>query len=931
MKDGEQIMKNRRSCCLLLLAAGVITGLLLIFSTEAVSAKTTKGRTLKVAFPELEGISETDANGKHTGFFVDYLNEIAKYTDWKYEYIPVDNESLISNFMEGRYDLMGGAFYSPAFEEFFAYPDYNMGRSRAVLMCRRDDESLKSYDLATLNGKTIGVFEKATDKIRHLNEFLDSNELDCQLKYYGSEDMGSAGNLYRQLRDKEVDMLLGNDLEGGGEFRMVASFQAQPYYIVTTVGNTELLDELNMAFEHILESTPDFADKAYNANFPDANLTDMQLNDKEEQYIKDKKMLRVAVPENWHPLFCRDTPTEEHKGMLPVLFDRISEFTGLQFTYVFGDNYTESLRMVEEGEADILGVYLSGEEEAFSDGFALSQTYISLSNMVMKHKSVSYPGEGLVCGVKRGRNLPDDFKAKKVIIYDRASEMLEAVNSGEVDYIYGASAMLEQEMQNHRYLNVVPVTQASDSTDVAFAVARPVTPELLTILNKAIGSISAEDRELMLNQNMVSMGYKNLSLQELLYANPVAFILIFGCVLVLVAAGIMLIIKSRMKNTLMQSQLEAAEAKSQAKSEFLSQMSHEMRTPMNAIVGLTDLIDMEQDLPGEAKAKLKKIQRSSQYLLSLINDILDMSKIENRKMKIEKENFYLPVLMDDLQEMMSIQSEKKGLRFQAFCSIKHEYLMGDAIRLRQVLTNLLSNAIKFTSPGGEITLCAEETACDGKEAEFHFSVKDTGVGIPPEAQERIFTAFEQLEPLTSRNAGTGLGLPISRNLVQMMGGDIHVISEPGKGSEFYLNLRFPLGTEEKSPDEENWNLEGLKVLLAEDNDLNAEIASELLAIQKIEVNRVADGQEAVDMFKASAPGEYQAVIMDIRMPIKDGYEAAREIRDSQRPDAGVPIIAMTANSFREDEEEAMRAGMDAFVPKPVEPGRLFSALQELCR
>ena len=195
-----------------------------------------------MAFSQLEGLSETDQDGRHKGMIVDYLDEIAKYTGWEYEYIPVENDDIISNFLEGQYDLMGGTFYSSGFEEYFAYPDYNTGRSRAVLLCRWDDDRLLGYDLATLNGKTIGVYDRAGDKIRHLKEFLASNDLECRLKYYTYEDM-QEGNLYEKLRSGEVDMLLGNDLETGGEFRMVASFQAQPYYIVTTVGNTEILEE----------------------------------------------------------------------------------------------------------------------------------------------------------------------------------------------------------------------------------------------------------------------------------------------------------------------------------------------------------------------------------------------------------------------------------------------------------------------------------------------------------------------------------------------------------------------------------------------------------------------------------------------------------------------------------------------------------------
>lgn len=928
-------MNNKKAFWVRNFVAGMMICLFICLSARVVDARALETHTLKVAFPELEGISETDQFGRHTGLLVDYLNEIAKYTDWEYEYMPVDNEELISNFLDGKYDLMGGTFYSPGYEEYFAYPDYSTGISRGVLLCRRDDDSLRGYDLTSLNGKTIGVYEKAVDKIHYLQEFLSSNKLDCELKYYTYEDMEGTGNLYRQLREGKVDMLMGNDQEIGGEFRMVTSFRAQPYYIVTTLGNSEVLNELNTALQHVLESTPNFAEQTYNANFPDVKLADIQLNDSELDYIAKNETVVVAVPANGHPLYYCDNPSEQPEGMLPELLENISRFTGLQFSYRIAGNYMESVKMAEQGEADILGAFLGDQEQAFSYGLALSQTYINLNNIVLKNKNTIYPGQGLTCGILEGCILPADLKAEDIRSFKTPREMMEAVNTGRVDYIYGMSAMLERELQRRRYLNVVPISQATESTNVAFAIARPAQPELLTILNKAIGNISTEEINTMLNKNLVSTDYTGMSLHDMVYANPVAFLLFFGCVLVICSAGILFIIKSRMKNALMQSQLDAAEAKSEAKSEFLSQMSHEIRTPMNAIVGLTDLASMERDIPPELGEKLKKISSSSKYLLALINDILDMSRIEKGKITIEQKNFSISAVLAEIREMIEVQTEQKDIQFQVQCKIGHEWLEGDAMRLRQILLNLLSNAIKFTPAGGTVTLNAEETASDEKKAQYHFFVRDTGVGIAPEDQERIFIAFEQAVSFASYSAGTGLGLPISRSFARMMGGDIQVKSEQGKGSEFYMTLCFPLGTEEKKIEsaeaKQQWNVAGMRILLAEDNDLNAEIAQELLKTQGIDVCRAADGQEAVDLFCASAPGEFQAVLMDIRMPNKDGHQAAREIRASGRLDAYLPIIAMTANSFVEDKEAARAAGMNDFVPKPIEPGTLFSVLQNCCR
>lgn len=911
--------------------AVLMMGILLFLCAGKVMAASpdSENRVLKVAFPVSQGISEIDEYGEYKGLLVDYLNEIAKYTNWEYEYIEVDAEDLIDNFLKGQYDLMGGTFYSAGWEKYFAYPQFNTGRSMATLLGRKDDDSLQSYNVASLNGKTIGVYEKAEDKIRYLKEFLTSNDLDCKLHYYAKAEMGEEGNLFDQLRSGEVDMILDNETESAVEFRRVASFQSQPYYIVTTVENDEVLDELNMALGHILESDPEFGEEIYDVNFPDTKLADMQLNEEELSYVSRKKTVSVAVVKSWHPLFCLGNDSEHHDGLIPDVLNQISEFSGLEFTYVYGETYADTLKMVQNQEADIVGVYLDSDSKAFSQGLAMSQSYIDMNNIVLKNKSVSYPDEGLVGGILDGRGLPADIPASEVKIYPNCHEMLEAVNKGEVDFIYGLSATLEQEMQNHRYLNVVPVTRLDSNANAAFALARPIEPELLTILNKSINNMSTNETITMLDRNLVSVGYTNLTLQELIFANPVAFLVIFAGVLVLIVLIVLLTVRSRMKNSVMESELKAAQAKSQAKSEFLSRMSHEIRTPMNAIVGLTDLICMEKGAPERLEKNLKKIRSSSQYLLSLINDILDMSQIENGKMEIEQENFSIVHMLEDLEEMMGTQAEQKALMFSPVREISHEWLVGDAVRLRQVLTNLLSNSMKFTPSGGAVSLEVNEISSDENVAAYKFTVKDTGVGISQEDQDRIFVSFEQLGSSMSRSAGTGLGLPISQNIVQLMGGKLQVNSSPGEGSEFYMTLEFPLGTEVVTRQmSRKTSLQGVRILLAEDNDLNAEIAQEILAIEGIKIQRASDGQEAVDLFMESEPGEYQMILMDIRMPVKDGLEAARDIRASGRPDANVPIIAMTANSFREDEEAARKSGMTGFVPKPVDSQYLFAVLRE---
>mgnify|MGYP000658121090 FL=1 len=536
-----------------------------------------------------------------------------------------------------------------------------------------------------------------------------------------------------------------------------------------------------------------------------------------------------------------------------------------------------------------------------------------------------------------GCRVPDSIAAAHVRSFATPRDYLDAVNRGEIDFVYGISPAIEHEMQAHRYTNIVPLSSINNNMEISFAMDRPINPDLMTILNKSIFSLSEEERNTISDRNLVSMGYSTMTMGELIYANPVAFIAIFSAFVLLSAISVLLIMKARLRNAMIQGELEKAEAQSRAKGEFLSRMSHEIRTPMNAIMGLANLTCMEERLPERVETNLKKILSSSQYLLSLINDILDMSRIENGKMEIMDEVFSLRRLLSDLEGMMHSQAESKGILFTVDLDITHSDIQGDPVRLRQVLVNLLSNAVKFTPEGGQIRLLVQETVSDETRAAFLFSVKDNGIGIAQEHQKRIFDSFEQIGSSSAKSAGTGLGLPISSSIVNAMGGELKVRSSPHKGAEFYFQVVFQLSghpaetapsvPEPKVPGPAP--LDGVRILLAEDNDLNAEIATELLQMNGAHIERVSNGLEALEYFTGNPAGTYHVILMDIRMPVMDGLEATRRIRSSTDPDgSSIPIVAMTANSFKEDSDAAAQAGMTGFVSKPVDMAYLLDVLKQ---
>lgn len=379
-----------------------------------------------------------------------------------------------------------------------------------------------------------------------------------------------------------------------------------------------------------------------------------------------------------------------------------------------------------------------------------------------------------------------------------------------------------------------------------------------------------------------------------------------------------------------------ADIASKAKTEFLSRMSHEIRTPMNAIVGMTTIAQSVVGDEQKVAECLDKISTSTQYLLSLINDILDMSRIESGNMSVCREPFYLDKLVGEIEVLMSAQAENKKISLEVERGYSSLCLIGDELRLNQVLINIIGNAVKFTPENGTIRLSVRQKLQEDGAATIEFSVKDNGIGINANNLERIFNAFEQEESNTARRfGGTGLGLAISSNLVSLMGGKLKVESEEGKGSEFYFTLQFPVAQEEKKETEvseqsveEQFDFEGFRLLVVEDNALNAEIAQTVLEMVGVETELAGDGRQAVDMFEKAEPGYYDAILMDIRMPVMDGLEATKHIRTLGKPDSRtVPIIAMTANAFDEDMKKSIDSGMNGHLSKPIDINMLYEVLK----
>ena len=387
-----------------------------------------------------------------------------------------------------------------------------------------------------------------------------------------------------------------------------------------------------------------------------------------------------------------------------------------------------------------------------------------------------------------------------------------------------------------------------------------------------------------------------------------------------------------------------AEHASNAKTNFLASMSHDIRTPMNAIVGLAELMQHNLDQPDILSGYITKLRSSSQYLLDLINDILDLTKIENGSVELKAEPMDLGAQIEQIVTIIRPQLTKKNLNLSVHGEdATFGYLMGDPVRFRQVLMNVFSNAIKYTPEGGKICFTIRETAGEEQERKYQFIIEDNGMGMSREFLEHIFDPFSRAEAAVKEIQGTGLGMAITKNIVDAMEGTIAVTSALGKGSRFEIILPFAPCEENSVPDKaagmrdtrtdsgnELTSLKGMRFLCAEDNELNAEILTSLLELEGAECTVYGNGQLIAEAFETVGPGEYDAILMDVQMPVMNGYEATEQIRNSKNPlGRTIPIIAMTANAFREDRERSVQAGMNAHISKPIDMKELCSVMNKV--
>lgn len=866
--------------------------------------------------------------GEHKqGAGYEYLQKISYITGWKYEYVYASFKECLDMLADGEIDILGSVSYTSERAESIDFSTYAEGTERYWIYTREDHTDLMDGDLKQMNGCRIGVADGSYQK-ELLEKWLDIKQIQAEVVVCKGYD-----EMIEKLNADELEALVIPTLSVSSDFIAIANIGVSDCYFGVSKSRQDLLKELNSALEEINNTETDYSSKLY-ASYERKAVINYALNKEEKQWLDaHENTIRVGYLKDNLP-FCGEE-NGKLTGILGTVLDTVQEKYEITIKAVPCSTGIQMNEALQSGEIDIAGPIIQDfyTQEQFQ--VVLTDAIFDITPVVI-YKGKEYSSSlstiaatetSLYSGLMVSLLFPD----AEIKQYDTQEECLEAVANGKA----GATVIPSSKIN---ILNESPLTRSLSFAEMAKRqeLGMFTTREnrrATTIINKAIEQSSNILNGVVLAQNSVSE--KEMTLQDVLaeysdLAIGVSLVIIFVLLILIYS-----LLVSRKKQMEALKEARNASAANIAKTTFLNHMSHDIRTPMNAIVGFTD-IAMKRKPDKEVENCLKKIRQSSEYLMTLINDVLDISRIESGKLE------YKPVpvdLRDMVNTVLSIAkgyTENRNLNFNVSREeLKNPYVMADELRIREVLLNIISNAVKFTKDGGTISFAAENgLGNDEHHIIVRYRISDTGIGMSEEFQTRIFDEFSQEnDGARTSYKGTGLGMAIAKQYVDLMGGKIEVSSRQGIGSTFTVEIPLLIAeqvlTEKEEKLKKDMDLHGLRVLLAEDNDLNAEIAVALLEEQGMIVTRTADGKSALTQFCNTAPGTFDLILMDIMMPEMNGYETTTAIRNlPDRPDGReIPVIAMTANAFAEDVQAALNAGMDDHVSKPIDMDILISAIE----
>lgn len=917
-----------------ILTAVLMLAVLLVVNSAGAS------NTVRIAYPDIDNFVSIK-EGRMSGYGVALFDAIAEQTGWTYEYKSGSWEQCLEWVKNGEADFTFPAQYSEQRAENFLFSRQNCLLDFAAIYTSNTNNDILYQDYPSLQGKRLGMI-----KGNYLNlcfdQFVGSKGISVQKVYYSS-----GAEVDEALAGGKVDAIVSGNCVLNKDKKLVAKFDYLPAYIITGKSNAALMEQLDQAMRAITLENPYFTAALYENFYGRADKLAKGFTRAELAYIQTAAPLRVVGDADNYPMEWLDGKNGVYKGTYQDVLKLLAQNSGLTMEMTYTPDMASSWELLADGRADVIsGIVWTKELEAQYD-FLHTDSFLKENYLILGRRGESFDfNSRLKVAMKTSFIGTADYIRQKypqwqIVDGDTLESCLEMVVNGEADIMLGNSIVMTTNRYLSKYASLMPVMTVSMEIPVGFGISKKCPPEVLSIFNKSIQKLDAGALDKIILDNSI-VKHRALDWREFIKNNFLVAGTVFFAVLALSFTGIFLFLKNRQQarfnNSLAEALAAAERARSaaeyahNAKSEFLSRMSHEIRTPINAIVGMSDIAKLRAADSQPVLDCLEKIDTASRHLAALVDDVLDMSKIENDKLQLTLQIVSLHSIIFSTLDILQPLAEKKGVLLQRKVNVADCSVYADSIRLQQIMVNLGANAVKFTAKDKKVVLKCDMLEQDDESMLVRFVLEDEGIGIKESNRQCIFEAFNQGGRSTDAfYGGTGLGLAISQKLAHMMGSEIKLVSTFGVGSRFWFDLRLAKASVlQQTLVTDEIDLHGYRLLVVEDNEINMEIVCELLRNVGAEFATASDGEEAVDLFCEAEPFTYDAVLMDIRMPRMNGYQAAAAIRALPRPDAiSVVIIAMTADVLENDVEQSLEQGMDAHVAKPFDTRQFLFLLRGL--
>ena len=885
--------------------------------------------------------------GIRKGYGYELLQTLSGYTGWQLEYVTCDWSDCFEKLKNGEIDIMGDISYTEDRAEEMLFSDEPMGEEKYYLYADLSRADISASDFKTLNGKKIGVLMGTEPEVM-LTEWEEKYDLKTQhVNISNNEDVK------QKLANHEIDCFVSLEESFWAELgisTMTRVGKSDIYYAINK-DRADIKEELDNAMRALEDADPFYTADLYKRYFS-LDYTPI-LTGEEKAWLKEHGAIRMGFLTGDSGVSTYDPATGEITGTITDYIQFARDCLGNQelvFQMVGYDSQKAELDALKSGEIDMVFHFDQSPNLAEDYRVACTNTTWTSNMMAVTNKQHFNENQANRVAVPQNkislkRSIAVYYPQWEIVDCAAQEDAARLVKDGQADcFVTGVSS---QENYSKKYdFYSVPLPNPAKS---CFAV-NSGNRHLLSILNKTIKAMPTN----MLTGSlaMYKSSSRKVTLSEFIRDNFFMVLLVSSIFVAVILLAILKLLRKARKaeaaarkaandtqelNAKLQIAAENAESANRAKSTFLFNMSHDIRTPMNAIIGYADLASRHLDDPAKLEKYMENIQVCGQNLLMLLNNVLDLARIENDKTEMEYSVSDVDKDFRNCIAMFQNQADSKGQTLTVTTQLPYPYIYADIPHLTEVCTNLVSNAVKYTGAGGTIR-CGITQKPGEKEGwcDTVVTVADNGIGMSQEFQKHIFEPFERERTSTvSKVEGSGIGMGIVKKLVGLMGGTVEVESKIGVGSTFTVTIPCRIASEDEIQAKREINpsdqkcLCGTRILLTEDNDLNAEIATELLQEEGCTVDRAKDGVECVDMLEKAANGTYQLILMDVQMPVMNGYDATKKIRRMDDPQkANIPIVAMTANAFSEDKQVALDAGMNDHIAKPINMSVLVPTLRK---